>query len=78
VPSPYYASVGNWLGNYEVGQAGVTSSYVIKFIWGGIHKKVGPALKHSVKDIERSEQIKARNNLLGHWLIGFLGLKVVE
>jgi hypothetical protein len=28
--------------------------------------KVCPALKHSGKGIERSEQIKARNKLLGH------------
>jgi hypothetical protein len=31
-----------------------------------IHKKVGPAIKHSAKGIERSEQIKAQNKLLGH------------
>jgi hypothetical protein len=31
-----------------------------------IYKKIGPALKHIVKDVERSEQIKARSKLLGH------------
>ncbi len=33
---------------------------------GVIHKKVGPALQHSAKSIERSEQIKDRDKLLGH------------
>jgi len=30
-----------------------------------IYKKIGPALKHSAKGIERSDQIKPRTKLLG-------------